>query len=460
MPNEFRGRFPGESVYYSVEQTERYKSQWMRYQGAQELLRKRDLIFDNGQVKRFRSKRSPVGYWEVSTSSGIDWQPLIIDDAGGIFGGGTTGGVSYTFSKASGKLTASLNISPETADGAVINFFAWGYVDLLAPANCDFKVSATNSSFPGYDDVGNLSVTQVFTSFNTGIYSGFPPSSILDFSEISSNASVLASWSAHPSSDGERGVNAFSNWIPEYPLAPAQYPVVVPEPKQPLIVGETSRPLSAGVENKAVVGILIELYNTSGVGVADSPTYYPGTATCSATIQATAGKSKYCTCPDWQKKADKFPQSPYLSEHIDRNWEESDAGAPDPPRECKHMIAAAIVDDTYEIPIDIKSKLTATEIKNLRPSSQPLKVNSQIKPIKLIEQKLPTLKPRKQKDLIPVTDSIDLGQEIWTGEKRTGVYKGSQRNIDLGEDIDTLPEYEEYLVDGKNRETIDNSINP
>lgn len=427
MPNEFKGREPGTSVYYSLEQTERYKSQWMRYQGAQKLLKNRDLIFDNGQIRRFRSKRSPVGYWEVSI---IDKATVVLIKLRGVetptpvtIGEDTRNikpiyivmEIRFPISTKLSLYKLSLTGSPEFDPNNPVNPSTFNQDVIM--------MNILNAS--EYKNIHDIEI-------NTAYISESPYEKDWDYGKDSFRSSLVTFYNYYDkNSTASYGVAVNGSFIPST-MAETKFPIL------PII--QTS-------------------WGTSGIGeLAEARTWT--NAFVDFSFQFNGKPAKQCTCPDWQKKAETLPQSPYFSEHVDRDWTESRAGAPDPPHECKHMIAAALLEKNYQPPIDVRAKLTKTEVKNLRGNAKPLKANSQIKPIKLTEQKPPTVKPRKQKDLIPVTDSVDLGQEIWTGEKKTGVYKGSQCDIDLGEDIDTLPEYEEYLIDQKNRENIDNSINP
>ncbi|MGL5922136.1 hypothetical protein [Chroococcidiopsis sp.] len=62
-----------------------------------------------------------------------------------------------------------------------------------------------------------------------------------------------------------------------------------------------------------------------------------------------------CNCPDFTKRASKNPNAQSLSEQVDRNWSNSDAGV-DPGKFCKHIWAAILAEgklDEFPIPIDV-----------------------------------------------------------------------------------------------------------
>lgn len=62
-----------------------------------------------------------------------------------------------------------------------------------------------------------------------------------------------------------------------------------------------------------------------------------------------------CNCPDFTKRASKNPNAQSLSEQIDRNWSNSDAGV-DPGQFCKHIWAAILAEgklNEVAIPTDL-----------------------------------------------------------------------------------------------------------
>lgn len=63
-----------------------------------------------------------------------------------------------------------------------------------------------------------------------------------------------------------------------------------------------------------------------------------------------------CSCPDFTKRANKNPNAQSLSEQIDRNWINSNAGI-QPDQYCKHIWSAILAEgkiDEIEIPTDLE----------------------------------------------------------------------------------------------------------
>lgn len=50
-----------------------------------------------------------------------------------------------------------------------------------------------------------------------------------------------------------------------------------------------------------------------------------------------------CSCPDYQKRAAKNPNSPYFNEQINRDWSNSNAGL-EPGQYCKHIWATILAE--------------------------------------------------------------------------------------------------------------------
>lgn len=401
MTYRSKGRKPGTQVTYSAQQTERYKSQWIRYIGAQELLRNRDLIYNNGEIKRFRSKRSPVGYWEVSRRSGSTF-----------FLEGSIKCIPYITVNNDPSYPTEIRTAPWFGDGQTGYFLHSIKSETLETIAA--KVRLTYGTFKKGFGAG------IFTSPYLQLEIVDPPEAV--FLEAGDNKKIVRIFPYHP----PLVVNPFDY----YYIIPAESESLSPPMCDP------ADPYACFFPGNSGNAICVET-NLSGASVFDEETgeFLLQTTTAGSgrsvpfnnvtlSIDNVLGELQ-CTCPDWQKKVDANPKSKFLSERIDRDWTDSDAGAPDPPHECKHMIAAKIIDDpknlkfTWTIPTDVPSPY-ATAGKN---SQQVRRDNSN---------------KRNRKN---VTTQPDLGQEIWVGGDRSGLYEGSQGDIDLGyEDLDSPAE--------------------
>ncbi|NJN89511.1 MAG: RusA family crossover junction endodeoxyribonuclease [Leptolyngbyaceae cyanobacterium SL_5_14] len=281
-PNPYRRR-RGDRVFYTPQQTAHYKSEHLRWQTGRRLRPSGMVVVSPDVVKyRFPSVRSPSGVWEVTVTRG---------DATPGDGGGSGDGCWNPAVPAAG---AGASISLQR------------YTGWRGP-----RSSPGDGDFTNRDGNGN----PIFTN-------GAPPPNlggvVEDFEDrfsylpwhVSSNY-LLANDSG--SSDDWQDWYYWELWTTSYPYP--NFPALPPEFSE-----HGNNPLAA-----------ITSHTSGGNSYRSSCPYPPGSGG-----GGTSGEyiTYDCNCPDHDKRQGALIQSRYSSEHENRDWSSSNAGARE---NCKHI---------------------------------------------------------------------------------------------------------------------------
>ncbi len=84
----------------------------------------------------------------------------------------------------------------------------------------------------------------------------------------------------------------------------------------------------------------------------------------------------FCNCPDFQKRAAKNPNSPYLAENIGRDWSNSNAGL-EPGQYCKHIWGAILAEGKLK-EIGIPSDLAIPIVERKKPNNLTPRLQSDV----------------------------------------------------------------------------------
>lgn len=83
-----------------------------------------------------------------------------------------------------------------------------------------------------------------------------------------------------------------------------------------------------------------------------------------------------CNCPDFQKRAARNPNSPYLNEQISRDWSFSNAGV-DPGDFCKHIWATILAEGMLK-EVGIPDDLAIPQVERKKPKNLTPRLQSDI----------------------------------------------------------------------------------
>lgn len=339
MPQNYkkykRGRPEGTSVYYTPQQTERYRSQYMRYQRAVEKLKGNDMIlFEESPLRaRFRSKRSPVGYWEVSGSE----LPLTAECAL------INGSYSYQTLDSTFQIESSSYAIPGSiplADGEKYTE-NYNYVGGLSEI-----IHTTNGT---HTDPGDNAAVLVGPSLNFTL--GNEEENLV---EITKDCNLEFNWNATfelmtPTDTEGEGLVIFQIRNGDFIIISKGSIVLLSETNPVVNINFSDTAfLSAGSYNiQSIQRIRI---NPDFVGPTPTPRIISINASMAVTGLIGQGGIT-CNCPDKTKQVAANPQSPYPSEQNDRDWTASAAGTPD---KCWHEWAVKILTNPdIEVPTDL-----------------------------------------------------------------------------------------------------------
>lgn len=319
MPKKHRRR-EGDRVLYTPNQTQRYKSQWTRYQKGLALAESNNILQVEPDVYRVPSKRSPVGYWEIK-AGGVSEGVVIyqsygasnsnadgLESANTYFGGGDDGlpfniepGNTLTYDYIYGQLILDGSIFVEytnTPDDPI----GVGYYYYTSASR-----SADRSEIVAYYEE-TPDAPSLYTATHVSFFDFYAPATYSEPTEAIFEVT----------------------FIPPSPTPP-QYIVDAPTSPVTLTFPETYN------DFKYQRVIFNFTYTTPGIlGL-----YQTGLSIKLTSLTGQTQGEYECTCPDYSKFEDAFVPPEFKSMATPRDWLASDAGAPtwaDGKRRCYHIV--------------------------------------------------------------------------------------------------------------------------
>lgn len=335
VPKKYRRR-EGDRILYTPNQTQRYQSQWTRYEKGLVLAESNKILEVEPDVYRVPSKRSPIGYWEIK--------------AGGMSGGSV--------------IYQSYGLSNGNADGLVTGQLFAGYGDNNVPSNIgvdptltyDFLYSQlildgtelfeyTNGIDGNTAGVAYDYYVKIDRSANrnriTAYYEDNDPSS-----SIIEGTHLLVFTFFAPLDYSEPTEAIFQvTFIPPSPTPP-QYFVDIPINPVVLTFPQTNNDFK-------YQNVIFQL----GYFTPSTPGFYQNGMSVELTSLTGQTQVGYeCTCPDYSKFEDAFVPPKFKSLSSPRDWLASEAGAPtwaDGQRRCYHIVGVQQVrGEEIPVPLD------------------------------------------------------------------------------------------------------------
>ncbi len=325
MPRRYKRKL-GDRVLYTPNQTQRYKSQWTRYQKGLALAESNQIHEHEPNLYRIPSERSPVGYWEV-TAGGMSGGAVIYQ-CYGIADGNGDGYVSLQILSRIDGINGDTSVPQNIYPSTTLTYA--DIVSLLEPDGEEFHeyTNGVNGETAGtsYDYYTSIRRTLdknkiiAYYSQNFPVAVQVPTTHILAFDFY-----VPIDYAVTPT---EATFNII--FTPLNPIPPL-FSVSVPTNPVALTFPETHNDFKRQSVTFEIThdfltppgffeyGISIELTNLTG--------------------QQQSGYK--CTCPDYSKFEDAFVPPEFPSMAFPRDWVDSSAGAPiwdDGKRRCYHIV--------------------------------------------------------------------------------------------------------------------------
>jgi hypothetical protein len=273
----------------------------LRFKRAEQGLREGKLIFfqESPLVARFKSDRSPAGYWEVKGTGQATGEPVSPNPLTGEYKG-ISGGASNTMIFTVGRQQPLVIVQTYTDLGTQV-----------------YQVPFPNTN--GFQMAGNSNGLDTFTSLKLNAVPVQTNPLTFKYS-LNKNAGTPAIPTLLTFQVG--GESYTQEIIVDQPVVGQIQSPAIPAGSSVFIEYRT-----VGVDARINIVLSVEgLVFVKGVGVG-------------------------CNCPDKTRIAKANPSSAYTSEQKDRDWTESDAGTPDM---CWHEIALQLTVDPegYQVPTD------------------------------------------------------------------------------------------------------------
>jgi hypothetical protein len=349
-----RGRPVGSKPYYNPNQTQRYKSQALRYSKAIELanagpdfvqtedgqILTNDQVFGQGVyifklsdriLFRYASNRSPFDYWtvtaefnEVEPTGPTDWEDPF--DTEGLFGSPLSGGSFSGFQApplplSRGPANATNMIRVRMTQIVTVTQVG-GYYD-TTNYTAEYVAGTGDYGSTGSETTLYSSVTSRDFSVNRSPYAITPPVSYSALT-VDTVMSYLGYWN-----------HVYGGYTVNFTLLPS-----APDPDPVDRAAAAPQPFTYGGGAGGSWGGSTDQPGDDGEDPGDDEGE-----------EGQDGEYNFaCDCPDFTRFVDAQPRSRFDSEMVERDWSGSDAGA---DGDCKHIIATRLyVGLEVEAPID------------------------------------------------------------------------------------------------------------
>lgn len=321
-----RGRKPDTKIIYTPQQTERYKSQWNRYEKGLELARSFNTVHKiDDKTYRVTSARSPIGYWEVKVGNDIEGESLWNFDYDYTQGSSSNSEfLSTTIEEETTRFSSSLTRNSLLLSGA-------------SPGNYLFVMRRYGTI--GFDLSAN-SVTYIYNwnvSHSIPIYQAYSESGGGSYSPDTQ----IEVYSSNVEYDDDKYV--YEAYASDVVLSGSSGSITTLLP--PDIDG--TKFLQFGVEFE------VRGDNVGGGQITIDQSFQ----ILEINSEAVEIGGYQCTCPDFSLKEAAFDPPAFPSKSQPRNWQGTDAGCPtwaDGKKRCCHIVAVQdIRDEDIPVPQDI-----------------------------------------------------------------------------------------------------------
>lgn len=352
-----KGGKPDTRVTYSPEQTQRYKSQWSRYQKGLELARSNLIHKIDDETYRVPSERSPVGYWEIKKKT-IDYVAL---------GSDTTYATTYSgFNEVSRE-----NFDSRFYEG-LKTLIELGNIEAAKKYDKSYQQEKLVEVLPGGFPPQNYEYSKTFVSIDRssdGLKSRSTVKANMNFQNDGQSRLYQTRQDYYIYIADPKPVKARVYIKVSLNLSCSRSIVIDPVNGRMTREGNYSLNTTYVSENDIVKPLILNARGYSIILELNIIAFNPGIIDINGTSSLELDKVEFldatgniigggyeCDCPDFSKQEGVFSPPTYPSQSQSRGWAASEAGTPtwsDGKRRCYHIVGVQhLKGESVPVPTD------------------------------------------------------------------------------------------------------------